>query len=112
MIDYEKVKRGDILRLVGAGAPGFGVLGDLMRVLSRTTHGVLCENKHGNQCEFVYNCGAARLEPTEWINDFPGAKQPRADEGNGGEWVKGEYLYDTQAGEDAAYLAHHRATPG
>ena len=70
MIDYTKVQRGDILRLVGEGAPGFGMLGDLMRVLNRTEHGVLCENKRGQQIEFVFNCGAARLEPTEWRNDF------------------------------------------
>lgn len=71
MIDYEKTNRGDILRLVGAGAPGYGKLGDLMRVVERTRLGVLCENKHGAQVEFVYNCGAARLEATEWTNDFP-----------------------------------------
>ena len=70
-IEYDKVNRGDILRLVGAGAPGFACLGDLLRVLERTKYGVLTENKNGNQCEFVYNCGAARLEETEWKNDFP-----------------------------------------
>ena len=71
MINYEATNRGDVLRLVNAGAKGFGELGDLVRVLERTKLGVLCENKHGSQCEFVYNCGADRLEPTEWKNDFP-----------------------------------------
>lgn len=71
MIDYDKTERGDILRIVGAGAPGYAQLGDLVRVTERTKLGVMVENKHGKPCEFVYNCGAARLEPTEWRNDFP-----------------------------------------
>lgn len=78
MIEYDKTNRGDILKLVGAGAPGFGKLGDLVRVLDRTKLGVMVENKHGEQCEFVYNCGAARLEPTEWTNDFPAAESQAA----------------------------------
>ncbi len=71
MIDYQKVKRGDILRLVGAGAPGYANLGDLVRVTEVFPNGVRVEDKKGDPCEFVYNCGAARLEPTEWTQDFP-----------------------------------------
>lgn len=71
MIDFQQTNRGDILRLVGAGAPGYAKLGDLLRVVERTKNGVLVEDKRGEQCQFVYNCGAARLEPTEWKNDFP-----------------------------------------
>ena len=71
MIDYAKVKRGDILKLVGAGAPGYAQNGDLLRVLDVRANGVKVEDKNGEPCEFVYNCGAARLEPTEWTNDFP-----------------------------------------
>ncbi len=71
MIEYGKVNRGDILRIIGEGAPGYANLGDLVRVLERTTHGVKVENKDGADCEFVFNCGAARLEPTEWKADFP-----------------------------------------
>ena len=71
MIDYSGTKSGDILKIVGVGAPGFAELGDLVRVLGNTLHGVLVENKDGRQCEFVFNCGAARLEPTEWRDDFP-----------------------------------------
>ncbi len=71
MINYTEVSRGDILRLVGAGAPGYAQLGDLLRVLEVTKNGVMVENKHGEKCEFVYNCGAERLEATEWKNDFP-----------------------------------------
>lgn len=75
MIDYEKINRGDILKLVGAGAPGFGKLGDLLRVQERTLRGVMVENKHGETCEFVFNCGAARLEPTQWKKDFPDQRE-------------------------------------
>jgi len=71
MIDYAKTKRGDVLRLVGAGAHGYAEIGDLLRVTSVTTNGVMVEDRHGKPCEFVFNCGAARLEPTEWTNDFP-----------------------------------------
>lgn len=73
MIDYTKTKKGDILRLVGAGAPGYAQLGDLVRVLEVFPNGVKVEDRRGEPCEFVFNCGAARLEPTEWTNDFPEA---------------------------------------
>jgi hypothetical protein len=71
MIDYDKTNRGDILRIIGAGAPDYAKNGDLVRVLERTKNGVKVEDKNGSPCEFVFNCGAARLEPTEWKNDFP-----------------------------------------
>ncbi len=70
MIDYAKTERGDILRLVGAGAPGQAEIGDLVRVLEHTTNGVKVETKTGSTIEFVFNCGAARLEETEWEKDF------------------------------------------
>ena len=73
MIDYAKTEVGDILKLTGAGAPGYARIGDLLRVTERTKSGVKVENKNGEACEFVFNCGAARLEPTEWKNDFPSA---------------------------------------
>jgi len=71
MIDYNKTERGDILRIVGAGAPGYAKLGDLVRVTSVHKNSVLVEDRHGERVEFVFNCGAARLEPTEWKSDFP-----------------------------------------
>lgn len=70
MIDYSKVQRGDVLKIVGTGAPGYAKLGDLVRVISVTHNSVKVEDKHGTPCEFVFNCGAARLEPTEWTKDF------------------------------------------
>ena len=71
MIEYSKVKRGDILRIVGDGAPGYASLGDLVRVTDVQVNSVKVEDRFGNPCEFVFNCGAARLEPTEWREDFP-----------------------------------------
>ncbi len=70
-IEYANTEVGDILEITGAGAPGFAANGDLVRVLERTTNGVLTENKYGNHCEFVFNCGAQRLNPTECKKDFP-----------------------------------------
>jgi hypothetical protein len=71
MIDYAKTKKGDILRVVGAGAPGYVALGDLVRVKDVQMNSVLVENEKGEECKFVFNCGAARLEVTEWREDFP-----------------------------------------
>ena len=71
MIDYGQTKRGDILRITGAGAPGYAELGDLVRVLNVHANSVKVENRDGEPCEFVFNCGAERLEPTEWKADFP-----------------------------------------
>jgi hypothetical protein len=71
MIDYAKTKVGDILRITGDGAPGYAENGDLVRVTRIVLNGVEVEDKNGAKCEFVFNCGAARLEPTEWKDDFP-----------------------------------------
>lgn len=71
MINYNETKRGDILKIVGRGAPGVYEMGELVRVTSTHPNGVFVENRDGKTCEFVFNCGAARLEPTEWKNDFP-----------------------------------------
>lgn len=71
MIDYSKTEKGDILKIVGAGARGYANIGDLVRVTERKQNAVTVENKDGETAEFLFNCGAARLEPTEWKNDFP-----------------------------------------
>jgi hypothetical protein len=71
MINYAETKTGDILKLVGAGAPGHAELGDLLRVTSVHANSVFVEDRDGKAIEFVYNCGAGRLEPTEWKKDFP-----------------------------------------
>lgn len=74
-IDYAKVEVGDILELTGDGAPGYARNGDLLRVIEKTLHGVKVEDKRGEVCEFVFNCGAARLNATAWNRDFPGQER-------------------------------------
>lgn len=70
MIDYSKTKIGDILRVVEPGAPGYAKIGDLLRVTQVYRNGVIVEDKKGEQAEFMYNCGAARLEATDWVGDL------------------------------------------
>jgi len=79
MIDYTKTNRGDILKLVGAGAPGYATMGDLLRVVRVHANSVTVEDRNSKECEFAFNCGAARLEPTEWKNDFPQPKKDTCD---------------------------------
>lgn len=74
MIKYDETEVGDILRVVGAGAPGTYDLGELVRVTEVHANSVTTENRDGKPCEFLYNCGAARLEPTEWKKDFPSSE--------------------------------------
>jgi hypothetical protein len=77
MIEYHKTKRGDILEIVNAGAPGYAKLGELVRVIAVRTNSVTVENYNGDPCDFVYNCGADRLKPTEWKDDFPEQAVPK-----------------------------------
>jgi len=71
MIKYSEVQKGDILKIVGAGAPGYAQNGELVRVTEVAHNSVTVENRRGFTADFMYDCGAARLEPTEWKNDFP-----------------------------------------
>lgn len=73
MIDYSKTNRGDILRIVGAGATGYAEIGDLVRVTKVHANSVFVEDRNGTPVEFAYNCGAARLEATDDVADFPEA---------------------------------------
>lgn len=65
MIDYKTLKAGDKLRIVGAGAPGFAKLGDIVTVESCNGSN-RCDVVHdvsGEKVYFALTCGAARLEP-------------------------------------------------
>lgn len=64
MIDYAKIKPGDKLKIIGAGAPGFACLGDTVEVIS-TDGRRRCDVKRadGETAFFALTCGAARLEP-------------------------------------------------
>lgn len=74
MIDFSLTKPGDILKIVGVGAPGYAEIGDLVRVIKVHKQSVFVEDRDMNPMEFIYNCGAERLEPTEWKEDFPTAE--------------------------------------
>ncbi len=71
MINYSETEVGDIFKVVGRGAPGYAEAGDLVRATEVHKNSVMVEDRDGNPCEFVFNCGAARLESTEWKKDFP-----------------------------------------
>ena len=75
MIKYNETEVGDILEVIGAGAPGYYKNGELVRVLEVHAESCLTENRDKVQVEFVFNCGAARLNPTEWKKDFPEEKE-------------------------------------
>lgn len=66
MIDHAQIKTGDRLRIVGAGAPGFAQLGDVVTVVS-TDGKQRCDVKRedGAEAYFALTCGAARLEIVE-----------------------------------------------
>jgi hypothetical protein len=70
MINYSETKVGDILKVVGVGLPDFAELGEFVRVTKVWAYGVRVENKKGERCDCIFNCGAVRLEPTEWKEDF------------------------------------------
>lgn len=66
MIDYTKVYVGQKLKIVGAGAPGYARLGDIVTVTAVRTsnHGrVDVVNEKGEPAYFALTCGAHRLEP-------------------------------------------------
>lgn len=71
MINFTETQTGDIVKLVAPGAVGYAKLGDLLRVTEVHKNSVHVEDRDGNPCEFIYNCGAERLEVTEWKEDFP-----------------------------------------
>ena len=76
MINYDEIKVGDVLKIVGQGAPGMAKLGDLVRVTAVEAKGVHVETSKKTAIHFVFNCGAARLEPTEWKSDFDEDRKP------------------------------------
>jgi hypothetical protein len=66
MIEFSRTKAGDKLKIVGAGAPGFAKLGDIVTVTScNGTNRCDVVNEAGESAYFALTCGAARLEPVE-----------------------------------------------
>lgn len=77
MIEFDKVKIGDRLKIVGAGAPGFAKLGDVVTVTSVGDRRVDVQRDDGTTAYFALTCGAARLEPVE----APPGDRPHPSEG-------------------------------
>lgn len=65
-IDFSKTNVGDKLRIVGAGAPGFAKVGDIVEVTEcNGTNRCDVKRDDGETVFFALTCGAARLEPVE-----------------------------------------------
>lgn len=63
MIEFDKVKPGDKLKIAGAGAPGFAKLGDTVEVVSTDgVRRVYVKREDGETAYFAMTCGAARLD--------------------------------------------------
>lgn len=71
MIEFDKVKVGDKLRIVGAGAPGFANLGDIVTVIDVQPRRVDVRREDGETAYFALTCGAARLEPVDIATPTP-----------------------------------------
>jgi len=66
MIEFAKMKEGDKLKIVGAGAPGFAKLGDVVTVTKCDgRQRVDVAREDGESAYFALTCGAARLEPVD-----------------------------------------------
>jgi hypothetical protein len=65
MIDYSKIKVDDTLKIVGAGAPGYANNGEVVTVTKVTQNSVTVVNEKGEVANFMYACGAERLEKVE-----------------------------------------------
>lgn len=72
MIDFSKTNKGDKLRVVGAGAPGFASLGEVVTVTDCNGCN-RCDvvNERGEAAYFALTCGAARLEKVGEANAEP-----------------------------------------
>lgn len=62
MIDYSKIKKGDKVKVVGQGAPGFAELGDVLTITDTGTNKVWAKTDAGDVAFFALAGGAERLE--------------------------------------------------
>jgi hypothetical protein len=62
MIDYSKTAKGDKLKIVGDGAPGFAPNGAIITVTQVQSDRVDVVTDDGRSAYFAFECGAARLE--------------------------------------------------
>lgn len=68
MIDYNTIKEGDKVMVVGMGAPGFAQLGDTLEITKVEQRRVYAKRDDGEEAFFALTCGASRLE---MINTLP-----------------------------------------
>lgn len=62
MIDFATVKVGDRVKVVGAGAPGYARMGEILTIVAADKNRVDTVRESGEEAYFVLTCGAARLE--------------------------------------------------
>ena len=62
MIDFNTIKIGDKVKVVGAGAPGFAKIGDELVIVSVEKNRVYAKREDGETAYFALTCGANRLE--------------------------------------------------
>ena len=76
MIDYGRVREGEVLEIVGFGAPGYATAGDRVRVVHVGIDNIVVEDRAGRWAKFVGNQGTSRLRAadTESVNS---SDQPR-----------------------------------
>lgn len=61
MIRYDELKIGDVVEVVGMGAPGFAKNGEHLTVIEVGKDYVRCQAENGGIARFGLQCGAERL---------------------------------------------------
>lgn len=62
MIDFDTIKVGAKVKVVGMGAPGFAKLDDTLEITKVEPHKVWAKREDGSEAFFALTCGASRLE--------------------------------------------------
>ena len=62
MIDFNTIKEGAKVKVVGMGAPGFAQLGDTLEITKVEPNKVYAKREDGEEAFFALTCGASRLE--------------------------------------------------
>lgn len=62
MIDYDTIKVGAKVKVVGMGAPGFAELGDVLEITKVENNRVYAKREDGEEAFFALTCGFSRLE--------------------------------------------------
>ena len=61
MIDFKTIQVGNLVTVVGAGAPGFAELGETLKITKVEHNKVWARKQNGDEAFFALTCGAARL---------------------------------------------------